>query len=91
MLHANVILQVRLRTIDNYQGEEAKVRRQVMYIDCQAQDSAVGTMDHPGLQIVLLSLVRNSGGSEDDAIYGHAAAARANIGFLRVRLLTSVL
>ncbi|KAI0369710.1 P-loop containing nucleoside triphosphate hydrolase protein [Pilatotrama ljubarskyi] len=50
--------RVLLRTIDNFQGEEAK--------------------------IIILSLVRNSGGSEEDeAVYGHSAKGRVNIGFLR--------
>ncbi|KAH9951524.1 P-loop containing nucleoside triphosphate hydrolase protein [Amylocystis lapponica] len=56
--HVKVSRRVRLRTVDNYQGEEAK--------------------------IIILSLVRNSGGSQDDeAVYGHSSAHRANIGFLR--------
>ncbi|KZT10660.1 P-loop containing nucleoside triphosphate hydrolase protein [Laetiporus sulphureus 93-53] len=57
--------RVRLRTVDNYQGEEAK--------------------------IVILSLVRNSGGSEDDeTVYGHASLQRTNIGFLKSRNRTNV-
>ncbi|KAI0930201.1 hypothetical protein AcV5_006978 [Taiwanofungus camphoratus] len=56
--HVKVSRRVRLRTVDNFQGEEAK--------------------------IVILSLVRNSGGSEDDeTVYGHSVVHRANIGFLR--------
>ncbi|EMD37515.1 hypothetical protein CERSUDRAFT_114154 [Gelatoporia subvermispora B] len=62
--HVKIPRRVRLRTIDNYQGEEAK--------------------------IVILSLVRNSGGSEEDAIHGHTAATRANIGFLRSDNRTNV-
>jgi len=56
--HVKVTRRVRLRTVDNFQGEEAK--------------------------IVILSLVRNSGGAEEDeAVYGHSSAHRANIGFLK--------
>ncbi|EJF65241.1 P-loop containing nucleoside triphosphate hydrolase protein [Dichomitus squalens LYAD-421 SS1] len=56
--------RVLLRTIDNFQGEEAK--------------------------IVILSLVRNSGGSEEDEVYGHQPKGRANIGFLRSENRTNV-
>ncbi|OCH91424.1 P-loop containing nucleoside triphosphate hydrolase protein [Obba rivulosa] len=62
--HVKIPRRVRLRTIDNYQGEEAK--------------------------IVVLSLVRNSGGSDDDAIHGHTSATRPNIGFLRSKNRTNV-
>ncbi|KAI0088042.1 P-loop containing nucleoside triphosphate hydrolase protein [Irpex rosettiformis] len=56
--HVKVTRRVRLRTIDNFQGEEAK--------------------------IVILSLVRNSGGSGDDEdVHGHSNIGRANVGFLR--------
>ncbi|KAI0812709.1 P-loop containing nucleoside triphosphate hydrolase protein [Irpex lacteus] len=56
--HIKVTRRVRLRTIDNFQGEEAK--------------------------IVILSLVRNSGGStEDEGVHGHSNIGRANVGFLR--------
>ena len=37
------------------------------------------------LQIIILSLVRNSGGSEEDeAVRGHNPRKHVNIGFLRV-------
>ena len=39
-----------------------------------------------GLQIVILSLVRNSGGSEEDEVYDRHPKGRVNIGFLRVGL-----
>ncbi|KAI0779559.1 hypothetical protein C8Q74DRAFT_1217042 [Fomes fomentarius] len=57
--------RVLLRTIDNFQGEEAK--------------------------IVILSLVRNSGGSEEDEVlHGHSSKGRVNIGFLRSDNRTNV-
>ncbi|KAJ8489534.1 hypothetical protein ONZ51_g2873 [Trametes cubensis] len=57
--------RVLLRTIDNFQGEEAK--------------------------IIILSLVRNAGGSEDDdAIFGHNPKGRVNIGFLKSENRTNV-
>ncbi|KAH9895168.1 P-loop containing nucleoside triphosphate hydrolase protein [Cubamyces lactineus] len=57
--------RVLLRTIDNFQGEEAK--------------------------IVILSLVRNAGGSEeDDAVFGHNPKGRVNIGFLKSENRTNV-
>ncbi|TFY62891.1 hypothetical protein EVJ58_g3578 [Rhodofomes roseus] len=60
-----VTRRVRLRTVDNFQGEEAK--------------------------IIILSLVRNSGGAEEDgAVYGHSSAHRANIGFLKSKNRTNV-
>ncbi|KAJ3544380.1 hypothetical protein NM688_g5751 [Phlebia brevispora] len=63
--HVKVTRRVRLRTIDNYQGEEAK--------------------------IVILSLVRNSGGSEEDeVVHGHSNIARANVGFLKSENRTNV-
>ncbi|TFK54494.1 P-loop containing nucleoside triphosphate hydrolase protein [Heliocybe sulcata] len=58
--HVKVSKRVRLRTIDNYQGEEA--------------------------EIVILSLVRNSGGSDED----EEPLTRANIGFLRSENRTNV-
>ncbi|GJE94480.1 P-loop containing nucleoside triphosphate hydrolase protein [Phanerochaete sordida] len=63
--HVKVTRRVRLRTIDNYQGEEAK--------------------------IVILSLVRNSGGAEDDeTVYGHSSKGRVNVGFLKSENRTNV-
>ncbi|PCH43420.1 nucleoside triphosphate hydrolase protein [Wolfiporia cocos MD-104 SS10] len=62
--HVQVARRVRLRTIDNYQGEEAR--------------------------IVILSLVRNSGGAEEDDVFGHSTIHRANIGFLRSENRTNV-
>ncbi|OBZ70961.1 hypothetical protein A0H81_09027 [Grifola frondosa] len=63
--HVKVSRRVLLRTIDNYQGEEAK--------------------------IIILSLVRNAGGSEeDDAVYGHSSNVRPNIGFLKSENRTNV-
>ncbi|RPD78076.1 hypothetical protein L226DRAFT_610074 [Lentinus tigrinus ALCF2SS1-7] len=56
--------RVLLRTIDNFQGEEAK--------------------------IVILSLVRNSGGAEEDEVHGHSSKGRVNIGFLRSENRTNV-
>ncbi|KAI0332312.1 P-loop containing nucleoside triphosphate hydrolase protein [Cubamyces sp. BRFM 1775] len=57
--------RVLIRTIDNFQGEEAK--------------------------IIILSLVRNAGGSEkDDAIFGHNTKGRVNIGFLKSENRTNV-
>ncbi|TCD60036.1 hypothetical protein EIP91_010850, partial [Steccherinum ochraceum] len=56
--HVKVTRRVRLRTIDNYQGEEAK--------------------------IVILTLVRNSGGSDDDeGLHGHSRKGNVNVGFLK--------
>ncbi|KIK93721.1 hypothetical protein PAXRUDRAFT_828683 [Paxillus rubicundulus Ve08.2h10] len=63
--HVKVTKQVRLRTIDNYQGEEGK--------------------------IVILSLVRNSGGLEDDfEQQGMTGHAKPNIGFLKSENRTNV-
>ncbi|EKM54252.1 uncharacterized protein PHACADRAFT_174761 [Phanerochaete carnosa HHB-10118-sp] len=63
--HVKVTRRVRLRTIDNYQGEEAK--------------------------IVILSLVRNSGGAKDDeTLCGHSSKGRVNVGFLRSENRTNV-
>ncbi|CAL1707171.1 unnamed protein product [Somion occarium] len=59
-----VTRRVLLRTIDNFQGEEAK--------------------------IVILSLVRNSGGSDEDDIAGSSNTTRANIGFLKSENRTNV-
>ncbi|KIP05604.1 hypothetical protein PHLGIDRAFT_147296 [Phlebiopsis gigantea 11061_1 CR5-6] len=59
-----VTQRVRLRTIDNYQGEEAK--------------------------IVILSLVRNSGGASEEAVHGHSSTAQANVGFLKSENRTNV-
>lgn len=43
------------------------------------------------MQIVILSLVRNSGGAEEDEqVYGHSSAKRANIGFLKVTHTISI-
>ncbi|KAI0769450.1 P-loop containing nucleoside triphosphate hydrolase protein [Trametes elegans] len=57
--------RVLLRTIDNFQGEEAK--------------------------IIILSLVRNAGGSEEDeGVYGHSTKRKANIGFLKSENRTNV-
>ncbi|EPQ57199.1 P-loop containing nucleoside triphosphate hydrolase protein [Gloeophyllum trabeum ATCC 11539] len=58
--HLKISKRVRLRTIDNFQGEEAK--------------------------IVILSLVRNSGGAEDD----EQPITRTNIGFLKSENRTNV-
>ncbi|KAM5531281.1 hypothetical protein V8D89_015082 [Ganoderma adspersum] len=41
-------------------------------------------------KIVILSLVRNSGGSEEDEAYGHHSKGRVNIGFLRSENRTNV-
>ncbi|KAH8107252.1 P-loop containing nucleoside triphosphate hydrolase protein [Cristinia sonorae] len=63
--HVKVSKQVRLRTIDNYQGEEAK--------------------------IVILTLVRNSGGNEEDnVVHGHSNKGRVNVGFLKSENRTNV-
>ncbi|KIJ68146.1 hypothetical protein HYDPIDRAFT_107807 [Hydnomerulius pinastri MD-312] len=63
--HVKVTKQVRLRTVDNYQGEEGK--------------------------IVILSLVRNSGGLEDDLeLQTMSRHTRANIGFLKSENRTNV-
>ncbi|KAF8128159.1 hypothetical protein EV363DRAFT_1585143 [Boletus edulis] len=63
--HVKVTSRVRLRTVDNYQGEEGK--------------------------IVILSLVRNAGGDDDDlekqTISQHT---RVNIGFLKSENRTNV-
>ncbi|KAF8867865.1 P-loop containing nucleoside triphosphate hydrolase protein [Gymnopilus junonius] len=59
----NVTKRVRLRTVDNYQGEEGR--------------------------IVILSLVRNAGGLEDEAqVFGRGM--RPNIGFLKSENRTNV-
>ncbi|THH30127.1 hypothetical protein EUX98_g4067 [Antrodiella citrinella] len=62
--HIKVSKRVRLRTIDNYQGEEAK--------------------------IVILTLVRNSGGSDDDNVAGRSTKGRVNVGFLKSENRTNV-
>ncbi|KAG9309780.1 hypothetical protein JVU11DRAFT_10154 [Chiua virens] len=63
--HVSVTSRVRLRTIDNYQGEEGKV--------------------------VILSLVRNSGGADDEMeIQTASPRARVNIGFLKSENRTNV-
>ncbi|KAK2464284.1 hypothetical protein APHAL10511_003741 [Amanita phalloides] len=59
--HIQVTKRVRLRTVDNYQGEEAK--------------------------IVILSLVRNAGGYDDEDDGGHF---RRTIGFLKSENRTNV-
>jgi superfamily I DNA and/or RNA helicase len=70
-------MQVRLRTVDNYQGEEAKVGLYSCWrINVQS--------DTPLFEIVILSLVRNSGASDDVETTGFASGGRANIGFLKV-------
>ncbi|KAH0839427.1 hypothetical protein J3R83DRAFT_202 [Lanmaoa asiatica] len=59
--HVKVTSRVRLRTVDNYQGEEGKV--------------------------VILSLVRNSGGAEDEIeMQTISQHTRVNIGFLKCLL-----
>ncbi|KAI9460073.1 hypothetical protein HD554DRAFT_1598622 [Boletus coccyginus] len=60
--HVKVTQRVRLRTVDNYQGEEGK--------------------------IVILSLVRNSGGADDDVEM--SKHTRVNIGFLKSENRTNV-
>ncbi|KAL4078405.1 hypothetical protein V8B97DRAFT_1937181 [Scleroderma yunnanense] len=60
--HIKVTKRVRLRTVDNYQGEEGK--------------------------IIILSLVRNSGGGDDDMEQG--SYSRPNIGFLKSENRTNV-
>ncbi|KAF9227364.1 hypothetical protein BS17DRAFT_747823 [Gyrodon lividus] len=63
--HVKVTKRVRLRTVDNYQGEEGK--------------------------IVILSLVRNSGGFEDDLeLRGVSGHTKPNIGFLKSENRTNV-
>ncbi|KAG9309778.1 hypothetical protein JVU11DRAFT_10152 [Chiua virens] len=63
--HVQVTSRVRLRTVDNYQGEEGK--------------------------IVILSLVRNSGGADDEVeMQTVSQHTRVNIGFLKSENRTNV-
>ncbi|KZT72216.1 P-loop containing nucleoside triphosphate hydrolase protein [Daedalea quercina L-15889] len=78
------------RELDDREGEESgdetmtvatvervKVTRKVLL-------RTVDNFQGEESKIVILSLVRNSGGAEEEeAVYGHSSARRANIGFLK--------
>lgn len=72
------ISKVRLRTVDNYQGEEGKVS--ILRLCC------LNLLAYLRLcQIVILSLVRNAGTFEDDIrALGYNQGRRPTIGFLKV-------
>lgn len=65
--------------MDNYQGEEGKV------CNCRVRMN-VTFVQLTMLKIVILSLVRNSGGAEDELeMQTISQHTRVNIGFLKVR------